>query len=475
MQPKKEFSESFNRFVTIQNEHKLADIQVDDVYLWRLIRAQIFVQILENKEVILKSEAKNTSIANQLTLALGRTLKFICSPSQWRQLPKLFTKLKTLAIDIINIIPSLLLTTKLMLLGSNKSVFISAFIRNIGAGHKLTQPAEEKYQKDHILLDKPNAGLFSLNRLDTRAFNMIARRFFRVKIMDDIKPAVAQIANAYGLAPAAVNRLATKQLIAFKTHEAAFLHFFKKSKFQKLYLCWNRYYMPLLSAAKKSGITTSEFQHGTITPYHIMYAWEGYEDVPYSPDHLLCFGPSWPKESNLAKSIAPEILGAPHLEKCRDKYTAQKAADDQVVIFSQNVVGLKLLDFSIKVARLRPDLRFTFKPHPAEHYLDISQYIDGKIPENFEIANPDDDSYKLMAGASYQIGVSSTTLNEGMVFGNRVIIIPFPSWEYLDTAIKRGHATLATTPEEAANLLVPATPICDEPETYYAPVDLTKL
>ncbi len=475
MQPKKDFSESFNRFVTIQNEHKLADIQVDGVYLWRLIRAQLFVQALENKDVILKTESKNTSLSKQITLVLGRLLKFISSPAQWKRLPKFAAKLKTLAIDIINIIPSLLFTSKLMLLGTKKSVLISAFIRNIGVGHKLTQPAEEKHRNDHILLDKPSAGLFSPNRLDTRAFNIIARRIFRARIMDDLKPAVAQIANAYGLEPAAVNRLATKHLITFKTHESAFLHFFKKSKFQEIYLCWNRYYMPLLSAANKSGIKTSEFQHGTITPYHIMYAWEGYDDVPYSPDRLLCFGPSWPEESNLSKSINSEILGAPHLEKCRVKFASQKAADNQVIIFSQNVIGLKLLDFSIKVARLRPDLRFTFKPHPAEHYLDISQYIDGKIPDNFELASPDDDSYKLMAGASYQIGVSSTTLNEGMVFGNRVIIIPFSSWEYLDSAIKLGHATLATTPEEAAKLLEPATPVCDNPETYYAPVDLNNL
>lgn len=475
MQPKKEFSDSFKQFVQVQNNNNLANIQVDGVYIWRLIRSNLFVQQLENKKIFLKSEVKSTSVFQRMKMAVKNILGLALTPSKWQQLPKNIVKLKPLAIDIINILPSLVFTSKLLVFGSSKTVFVSAFIRNIGDGHKLTQPCEEKYKSECVLLDKPNAGLFSLNRVDTRAFNFLARRFFKSEIIEDIAPAANQISIAYGLEEHVVNRLIRKHLKTFKAHEAAFLHLFNQSKFQKLYLCWNRYYMPILSAAKKSGITTSEFQHGTITPYHIMYSWEGFDEVPYSPDRLLCFGPSWPSESNLAKSIVPEVVGAPHLEKCQAKYATRTADKNQVVVFSQNIIGLKLLEFSIKVARLRPDLSFIFKPHPAEYYANISEYISGEVPSNFQLASANDDSYKLMAGASYQIGVSSTTLNEGMVFGNRVIIVPLASWEYLENAIRLGHATMAYTPENAAELLNPSSPVCAEPESYYAPVNLTKL
>lgn len=349
MQPKKEFSDSFNQFVKVQNENNLADIQVDGIYVWRLVRGKLFVQQLEDTNVFLKQEAKNTSISQRIKMAAGNLLSFAVSPSKWKQIPKSTAILKTLTVNIINILPSLIVTSKLLIFGSRKSVFISAFIRNIGAGHKLTQPSEKKHQKNYVLLDKPNAGLFSLNWVDTRAFNILAHRFFKSEIIEDIEPAVKQISNAYGLDMEVVNRLVKKHLKTFKAHEAAFLYLFKKSNFQKLYLCWNRYYMPLLSAAKKSGIKTSEFQHGTITPYHILYAWEGFNDVPYSPDRLLCFGPSWPKEANLAKSITSEIIGAPHLEKCQAKFAGQTADINQVVIFSQNIIGLRLLKFSLVV------------------------------------------------------------------------------------------------------------------------------
>ncbi len=227
MQPKKEFSDSFKQFMQVQNKHNLAEMQVDGVYIWRLIRGTLFVQQLENKNVFLKSETKNTTFLHRAKMMANSFLSFISHPSKWKELPKKTANFKTLLIDIINIIPSLLFTARLLALGSNKTVFISAFIRNIGVGHKLTQPAEDKHQNNYILLDKPKAGIFSLNRIDTRAFNMIARRFFKEKIAENLQPATAKIAKVYGLEPKTVERIVRKNLATFKAHEAAFMHLFK--------------------------------------------------------------------------------------------------------------------------------------------------------------------------------------------------------------------------------------------------------
>lgn len=475
MDIKKDFSEKFNQFINIQNENNLLDLQIDDVLIWRLIRAQLFTKILETEQIVFKPENKSMPILQRFKSSFIGSLKFIITPEKWKQIPHIVQRFKSTLLDVINIIPSIILTTKLLLQGSKKPIFVSAFIRDIGAGYKLTRLVEEKHKGQHLLLDKPSAGIFATNRLDTRAFNLISRRFFKERLKDNIDYAADKISHAYNVDRQAVNRLITKQLKAFKAHEAAFLHLFSKSKFEKIYLCWNRYYMPLLSAAQKAGIETLEFQHGTITPYHIMYSWEGYEHVAYSPDKLLCFGQSWPQASNLAKSVSPAIIGAPHLQAAQLKHRDVKREANKVVIFSQNLIGIELLKFSIEVAHLRPDLKFVFKPHPAEHYIDITQYIEDKLPANFTITTSSDDSYKLMASATYQIGVSSTTLNEGMVFGNRIIVIPLSSWEYLEGAISNGHASLASTPEHAASLLSPDMRICDKPEYYFAPVDLSTL
>lgn len=472
---KKEFSEKFNQFIKIQDENNLLDLQIDEVFIWRLIRAQLFTKILETEQVIFKPENKSMPILQRVKSSLVSALKFFITPEKWKQIPHLVQKFKTTLVDVVNIIPSIFLTARLLLQGSKNPVFVSAFIRDIGAGHKITRPIEEKYKGQHLLLDKPSAGLFATNRIDTRALNIISRRFFTRQIKENTDNATDKISQAYNLDHQLVKKLITKQVKAFKAHEAVFLHLFRKSKFEKIFLCWNRYYMPLLSAAQKAGIETLEFQHGTITPYHIIYSWEGYEHVAYSPDKLLCFGPSWPQESNLANSVSPIIIGAPHLQATQLKHKGIKREANKVVIFSQSLIGIELLKFSSEVARLRPDLQFVFKPHPAEHYIDINQYIDNKIPDNFTITTSSDDSYKLMASATYQIGVSSTTLNEGMVFGNRIIVVPLSSWEYLEGAIKNGHASLASTPKKAASLLSFETGICDAPEYYYAPVDLSKL
>jgi len=478
MQPEKEFSEQFEKFTEIQNKHKLYEIELDGAHIWRLVRGHLFVHILENQKVVQRYEAKNMPVHERLFLTLKKAATSLIRPASWKTLGKKLHSAKRTLIDIVNIMPSLVITARLLFAGSKKKVLISAFIRNIGAGYRLTSPAEKLHRGDNVLLDKPGAGLFALHRLDTRAFNMLAKWFFRQKTKQDIEPAVNRIADAFAdfaIDKAVVRHLLQKQLKVFKTHEAAFLHLFEKSRFEKIYLCWNRYYLPLLSAAKKSGIEASEFQHGTITPYHVMYSWKGFETVPYCPDKLLCFGEAWPQETHLPACIDPVIIGAPHMERYRNQLKNTSKDERRVVVFSQGPIGIKLLQFSVETARLRPDLDFIFKPHPAEHYADATHYVEGELPENFSFAQAGDNSYDLMMHASYQIGVSSTTLNEGMALGNRIVIVPFSSWEYMETAVTIGDATLADTPAKAGTLLGPDLPLCKNPDRYYAPVRLDAL
>jgi len=482
MQPEREFSELFETFSEIQNKHKLYEIELDGINIWRLVRGHLFVHILEHQEVVFRYEAKTLPIAKRLILSLRKAVTSFARPAKWKALGKKLHSVWTILIDIINIMPSLMLTARLLFHGSKRKVLVSAFIRNIGSGHRLTSPAEKLHAGDYVLLDKPNAGLFSLHRLDTRAFNLLAKWFFKRKITDDIEPVVNRISDAFqdfggnfGIDKSVSRRIVQKQLGVFKTHEAAFTYLFEKSRFAKIYLCWNRYYLPLLSAAQKAGIQTSEFQHGTITPFHIMYSWKGFETIPCCPDRLLCFGEAWPQEANLPACVEPVIIGAPHMELYRKKLKTTSKDKNLVLVFSQSVIGITLLRFSVETARLRPDLEFIFKPHPAEHYADASQYVEGTVPANFSFAQAADNSYELMTRASYQLGVSSTTLNEGMALGNRIVIVPFSSWEYMETAINHGDATLANTPAQAGKLLGEELPLCKNPDRYYAPVNLTAL
>ena len=146
-------------------------------------------------------------------------------------------------------------------------------------------------------------------------------------------------------------------------------------------------------------------------------------------------------------------IGAPHIHDVKATYHDTPKQENLVVVFSQKIVGIELLRFVAETARLRPDLKFVLKLHPAERYQDVTTYIDGSVPSNFSLASAFDNTYELMAKARYQMGVSSTTLVEGLCFSNRVVVVPLPSWEYLQDMINDGAMDMATTPDEAAGFL----------------------
>lgn len=76
----------------------------------------------------------------------------------------------------------------------------------------------------------------------------------------------------------------------------------------------------------------------------------------------------------------------------------------------------------------------------------------------------------LLATATYQVGVSTTALFEGMALGCRTAVADLPGHEYLDPAIAKGHALLMRDPEELRQA-----PLCDDPSSYYAPSTLSRL
>jgi len=469
-----DFSIAFHEFLKIQNENDLINIVIEGIHPWRLVRGQLFYQFCENRNILHKGESQTVPLGRRVLLRLKSTTRsFFSSPSPRKLLhftTRLFDRLK----ETIGFIPSALNTVRLLAGKQKYKVLVSAFPRKLGGYYGLTQPVEDRFGKDVLLLGKPQAKVFSLNRIDTKSFDFITRNFYRIGLEEEIAGFAEKISNLYELDSARTAALVKTQMLAFKQYENMFSKLFEKNQIKAVYLCWNRYYFALLSAARKAGVKSIEFQHGTITPYHIQYAWPGYEEVPYFPDELMCFGPSWPKESNLPSCVKAVSFGAPHIARILEKYQNQRKINNLVAVFSQKLVGISLFRFIVEVAQLRPELDFVYKLHPAERYQDLFSYVNSPPPKNIRIAKADEDSYRLMAIASYQIGVSSTTLSEGMVFANRIIVVPMASWEYMQNAIARGDASVANTPERAGELLSETTKLCNDPAIYFSLYDPAK-
>ena len=227
-----------------------------------------------------------------------------------------------------------------------------------------------------------------------------------------------------------------------------------------LYVVVGYFQQHVIGAARDLDIPVVELQHGTITPYHLGYSYPGRPRVGQQPDELWCFGRYWAETVELPVGTSTRVVGSPQV------YRAEGVTKDPLLVLfcSQGTIGPRLLAIAGDLAAARTDLRVVFRLHPSEHRSDYNA-----MPAGVELSAGDvSETYDLMAAATYQAGVSSTTLFEGMAMGCRTIVVGLPGWEYMAPAVDRGDAVLAHDSAELARLIDDA-PLCEDSSGYYAP------
>ncbi|MGW6197178.1 hypothetical protein ACWF0M_13630 [Kribbella sp. NPDC055110] len=231
----------------------------------------------------------------------------------------------------------------------------------------------------------------------------------------------------------------------------------RKHRIKTVYLVVAYFHQHIVGAARDLGIRVVELQHGAISPFHLGYSYPDRPVVADQPDELWCFGSYWTDVADLPAVMRTEVMGAPFLPPPGPK------DPHRVVFLSQGTVGSELVKVAGAVAVEYPDLEVLFRLHPSERPEDYT------IPSGVKLSTGGS-TLDLLATATYQVGVSTTALFEGMALGCRTAVADLPGHEYLDPAIAKGHALLMRDPRELSQA-----PLCDDPSSYYAPSSLSRL
>ncbi|WBQ08718.1 hypothetical protein [Kribbella sp. CA-293567] len=236
----------------------------------------------------------------------------------------------------------------------------------------------------------------------------------------------------------------------------------RRRRIKTVYVVVAYFHQHLVGAARDLGIRVVELQHGVISPYHLGYSYPGRPDVPDQPDELWCFGSYWTDVAELPAGMKASVVGASFISPLSP---AEVAAKDprSVVFLSQGTTGPALLGYAAALAAARPDLDVAFQLHPSERSTD---YV---APAGVRLAAGN--TLAVLAAATYQVGVSTTALFEGMVLGCRTAVAKLPGHEYLTPAIDRGDSALVSSPDALAPALS-SLPNASDPATYYAPLRL---
>lgn len=242
-----------------------------------------------------------------------------------------------------------------------------------------------------------------------------------------------------------VRPILVRSVMDFKVGFCIYRRLFLRVKPRRLTVVVGYAYGDAIAAAKSLNIETFELQHGTFSRYHLGYSYpSGAHGLEYFPDKFLAWGRFW-RDMDVLPLVKSNIVlqGFTYFNRQRQLYTCNGKTGKRIVILSQAALGEKI---SEEVYRLRSafsgyDLIYKLHPSEYERWREYP-FLRALVEEiNIEVV-ASVDLYSLLASASYQVGVFSTALYEGIGLGCKTFLLNLPGVEYMDALLEQGVAEL---------------------------------
>ena len=208
----------------------------------------------------------------------------------------------------------------------------------------------------------------------------------------------------------------------------------------------------LVKTAREMGVATVELQHGTVYPAHLAYNLP-IADSPYSPDYFLAWGDWWVKQIRNFPVRRAVPTGCPFLENAISRYPRKPNDGPPLVLFiSQGTIGSRLSELAVGLGRiLGGTCRIVFKPHPNEMRTWRTLYPT-LVGSGVEVVEDTTRSvYFWLAEANAVVGVYSTAMIEGFVWGVKTYVFKsLPGADTMAAFCSGGAAEYVDSAEDLA-------------------------
>lgn len=248
-----------------------------------------------------------------------------------------------------------------------------------------------------------------------------------------------------------------------KVSKKTYLKIIKKINPKVIILVTAYGHMSLVEASKELGVPTVELQHGVIGRGHIAYNFLVKRPLKTFPDYVFLFSEYWKNARFPIDENKLVATGFPYLDYVKNKYPAKKK-DSQIYIVIISQPGLYLALSTLvcelleQIERSSDDrFRVIVKLHPGE-YNDV-KCINAwsAFSKNRYVEVIDNNSYPIhyfFAQAHVQVGVSSTSLFEGLAYGLQTYILKYPNMEgYTADMINSDYAKEIETGHELYQMI----------------------
>jgi|CXWL01.1.fsa_nt_gi hypothetical protein len=200
---------------------------------------------------------------------------------------------------------------------------------------------------------------------------------------------------------------------------------------------------PLVAAARHLGIKVTEVQHSVVSRYHLGYSYPVTPEsgrAEYLPDRFLAWRGAWNRSETIPCSV--EATSAPWESRSRTFASVIKQPRLMVVL-SQPVIAPRLIAALLERSEALRSFEVVVKLHPAELSDPRLRQAFASLRglENVRIATTDD-LPELLSRATFQVGVYSSALYEGIDLGCRTLLVPLPGIEHVAHLLTNGMAEL---------------------------------
>lgn len=441
------FKATTEAFLQMENELDLFDQQIDGVYFWERIRFSLHHEILKNAGVIGQAHTKlEPTLLNRTTTILmaARNILFwnpyLSSP---RDLVFVGHPRRKLQED-----------------GKWWDLYCDPIIEDLSSSYAYL---ESSYLNTHLTPAK-TAGIRYLDLIDVLAGIERRLRVTRIHLSrrerDLLQHVREEIAIRFNI-DVNLDQIVIRNLLNRKSMLPLYKILLRKLGPRLAIVVVSYGKETFIEACKELHIPVVELQHGVISPYHLAYSYPGLKKTKRSfPDYFFAFGDYWKEcvEFPIARERVYSI-GYPYLESEARKY-ANILKKDQIVVISQGTVGKEISKFAVKLAKsCSADQEIVYKLHPGEYARWKKEYpwlVDAGIRVIEDDSVP---LYRLFAESKIQIGVNSTAIYEGLIFGLRTFLLNLPGVEYMGELLESGYTHIISSVDELQVVLKGTAPI----------------
>jgi hypothetical protein len=435
-----EYTEFVDEFLRAEENQGAFSIEINDINIWERIRTICFRRLLSESELGYKASTGASD---------DNINKYITGVAKW---------IKSLAVKN----PFFMQDSEFLFIGTPRrkpredgymwDIYCDPILHSLNLDYVYTEPP---YMFSH----KKPAKTENIRYLDAITYTSVVQRklgLAECKLSQSEINSLSQLEDAlYSVFDVSVDiqDIASKKLSERKSRKWLYDYLLRKVDPKVAVTVAGAFKHTFIEVCKENGIPVVELQHGGGHHNHPSYSYPDDVDLECFPDYLFVFGEFWKDTVDYPipqEDIYP--IGYPYLESEKGKYSDIKSRK-RVIFSSQWTIGEELSRFAANLSKRDTDYDVVYKLHPKEY-----DGWEAKYPwlTDAPVEVVDDDSiplYKLLSQSEAHVGVYSTVVYEGLVFGLDTYLLDAPGITRMKYLIESGAASKVSSVDELVDSL----------------------